>query len=117
MVTKKILSEIKSAINDPETYSSGVEKGQLRAAFDALISQVYESIFGKEPLSRMNARLKLNEAKKGRRSAAQWELIQLLRDAIAESEISLYAAGYSDHAEDIREFIGNHLEGLYKALK
>jgi hypothetical protein len=116
MVTKKILTVIEKAINDPESYSSGEEKNQLRAAFDALISQVYASIFGTEPLSRMNARKRLNESKKGRRPAAQWRIIQLLRDAISESETSLYAAGYEDHVEDIHAFIADHLKGLYEAL-
>jgi lysine/ornithine N-monooxygenase len=116
MVTKKILSVIRKAIADPEAYSSGVEKNQLRAAFDALTSQVYASLFGDEPLSRMNARKKLNQCKKKGHTDAQWKIIKLLREAIRESETSLYAAGYEDHVEDISAFIEDHLTELYEAL-
>ena len=116
MVTKQVLNVIRKAIKNPELYGSGAEKNELRAAFDALTSQVYFELFGKEPASRINARIKLNTLKKGRRSVAQWNIVLLLRDAIKESETSLFAAGYTDHAADIEAFIAEHLTGLYNAL-
>jgi hypothetical protein len=116
MVTKQILSVIRKAIEDPETYSSGTEKNELRAAFDGLTSQVYASLFKKEPASRVNARMKLNQMKKGRRKAAEWQIIVLLREALKESDTSLFAAGYTEHVADITAFIENQLKPLYDAL-
>lgn len=116
MVTKQILNVIRKAIKDPEVYSSGTEKNELRAAFDGLTSQIYASLFKKEPASRVNARLKFNQCKKGRRNATEWQVIILLREALRESETSLFAAGYTDHVADITAFIENQLKPLYDAL-
>jgi hypothetical protein len=116
MVTKEILTVIRKAIEDPELYSSGTEKNELRAAFDALISQVYAALFGKEPASRINARIKLNNSKRKSHSSAEWNIILLLREALKESETSLFAAGYTEHVADIEAFIKNHLKSLYDAL-
>ncbi|MDQ1637701.1 MAG: hypothetical protein QOF62_1040 [Pyrinomonadaceae bacterium] len=117
MVTKQILIAIKQAIDDPEEYSSGESKNQLRAAFDALTSQVYASIFGAEPLSRMNARQELNALKKKDYKAGQWKKIEVLREALRVSEYTLHAKDYLDHTEDISGFINNNLQPLYKAVK
>lgn len=116
MVTKEILIVIRQAIEDPGLYSAGAEKNELRAAFDALTSQVYFALFGTEPASRINARIKLNACKKGKRSNAEWKIIRLLRAAIKESETSLFAAGYTEHAAAIEAFIVDHLTGLHEAL-
>ena len=116
MVTKEILIVIRQAIEDPGLYSSGTEKYELRAAFDALTSQVYFALFGTEPASRSNARIKLNSVKKSKHSDSEWEIILLLRAAIRESETSLFAAGYTEHAADIEAFIADQLTALHDVL-
>jgi hypothetical protein len=116
MVTKPILREIRKAIQNPEEYASGEGKTQLRASFDAMTSQAYASIFGQEPLSRMNARQELNAAQKKKYTAAKWKLILRLREAMKASELSLHASDYSDHGEDIQGFIKDELKGLYEVL-
>lgn len=64
----------------------------------------------------MNARQRLNACKKKGRTAAEWQLIKLLREAIKESETSLHAKGYTDHVEDTENFINDHLKALHEAL-
>ena len=102
MVTKPILEKIVDAIQNPEQYGSGEGKNQLRAAFDAVTSQAYASIFGQEPLSRMNARQILNACEEEKYEPNKWKIIQCLREAIRASELSLHASDYSDHSEGIK---------------
>ena len=117
MVQKDILSEIEEAIRTPEAYVVGEAKNRLRAAFDTSVSQAFAEIFGEEPLSRMNARQKLNNANESEHTDVEWERIVALREALRVSEHTLHAKDYSDHGAKIGGFITQQLRRLYDALK
>jgi hypothetical protein len=116
MVTEAILKEIRDAVGNPKNHSSGQQKKKLRAAFDALSSQVYSSLFGEEPASRMNTRQKLNACEEKDYAPADWLLIERLRTAIRASETTLHAKDYSENSPRIEGFINHYLKSLYELL-
>jgi hypothetical protein len=90
MVDPELFKLLETAIAAPEDYCEGDGKDRLRAAFDAVSSQVFAAIFGQEPPSRANARLTLNSASSNQYSKEMWELIQRLSFAIGEADNSLH---------------------------
>jgi hypothetical protein len=117
MAKKQVLNVIESAIKNPADYTSGNEKNKLRAAFDILTSETYASIFGSENISLLNMRQTLNSCTKREYKAKQWKIIERLREALRESETSLHASDYSDHTEDIENFIRGPLKQFYEGVK
>jgi hypothetical protein len=114
-MAKTVLQTIQNALKSPEAYASGEEKNQLRVAFDVWTSEIYATIFLRGPASRMNARQALNALKKGNYTTAKWRMIEGLREAIKESELTLHASDYSDHIEDVKEFINGAMRALHLA--
>ncbi len=88
MARKPTHSVIQKAIKNPAQYSSGEGKNLLRAAFDIVTAEAYASIFGPEDISLMNMRQTLNACKKRGYKAAQWRIIEPLREALKEAETS-----------------------------
>ena len=116
MPEQEILSEIEKAIKSPHLYSAQEPKNKLRAAFDALVSQSFSTIFGEEPRSRMNARQKLNSSKQ-EDHPEHWEIIVALREALRVSEHTLHSREYADHSATIEEFIKIELKSLFERVK
>jgi len=116
MPEQEILTEIEKAIESPHLFCAQEPKNKLRAAFDALVSQSFAAIYGEEPLSRMNARQRLNASKRHDYSE-HWETIVALREALKVSEYTLNSREYSDQGEKIEGFIKKQLTKLFEAVK
>lgn len=116
MIAAEVVDGIRRAIANPAEYAKGKRKLELRATFDIFWSQIFTSIFNEEPQSRMNARRRLNAAKKARYDQKQWSTIVKLRKAIAVSENTLNKKSYSDHGDSVAAFISGELSELLEVV-
>jgi hypothetical protein len=117
MIDPELFRLLEDAIAKPKDYSSGNGKDRLRAAFDAVTSQIFAGIFGHEPPSRANARLALNSARKADFSGEIWSVVGCLSFAINEADASLHRKDYSEHESLIEKFVINALRPLVELFK
>ncbi|MFZ1217763.1 MAG: hypothetical protein WAO00_00650 [Chthoniobacterales bacterium] len=114
IVEAETYSTLRSAVDSPETYSTGEERRELRAAFDIACSQIAHHVFKFEAPNQRMLRRKLNNEKNIPEKFR--ELIKLLKKALAASE-PLKSKEYSDDDEETVDFIESELKLLVKCLR
>lgn len=114
IVEAETYATLKSAVDSPDTYSTGEERKELRAAFDIAASQIANHVFKFEAPNPRMLRRKLNNEKNIPEKFRG--LIRLLKKALAASE-PLKSKEYSDEDEETVEFIESELKLLVECLE
>lgn len=113
IVENETYETLSSAVDSPETYSTGEERKQLRAAFDIAASQIVSHVFKFEAPNPRMLRRRLNNEKNVPEKFQR--LIKLLKKALAASE-PLKSKAYTDEDEETVGFIGSELKSLVECL-
>ena len=114
IVEAETYATLKAAVHSPETYSTGEERKELRAAFDIASSQIANHVFKFEAPNPKMLRRKLNNQKDIPEQFR--ELIRLLKKALAASE-PLKSKEYTDEDEETVDFIESELTLLVECLE
>jgi hypothetical protein len=114
IVEAETYATLKSAVDSPETYSTGEERKELRAAFDIACSQIANHVFHFEAQNPRMLRRKLNNEKNIPQEFR--ELIRLLKKALAASE-PLKSKEYTDEDEETVNFIKSELKLLVECIE
>jgi hypothetical protein len=114
IVEGEIYETLRSAVDSPETYSTGEERKELRAAFDIAASQIASHVFKSEAPNPRMLRRRLNNEKNVPEEFRG--LIKLLKKALAASE-PLKSKEYTDEDEETVGFIGSELKLLVECLE
>lgn len=110
--TRMLLME---AIGNPHLYVRGANRTKLRLAFEFLLSILCSDLFDVEYVNRVTFRKKLNDIDESQLDAKNVLVVQYLKMALRECD-PLFSKSYTDHEDDIRLFLQNHLDHLLRVL-
>ena len=116
VVEAETYETLASAVDSPETYSTGGKRKKLRAAFDIASSQITNHVFKFEAENRMMLRRKLNGIDQKDTPEEYRSLIAALKKALASCE-PLQSKEYTDEDEETVEFIESDLKTLVECIE